>query len=142
MATGGWINGPGGPKSDSIPAMLSNGEFVVNAAAARRFGALLEVINRHGGRGFSGVAQGLLDDAITGGSQQVRLGSNTGNSLINQGVIGQVPPESVAVFSARMAVPEPGPTNVFNINNQYPQAEPTSVTINRSLAYAATIGGV
>lgn len=142
VATGGWINGPGGPKSDSIPAMLSNGEFVVNAAAARRFGALLEVINRHGGRGFSGVAQGLLDDAITGGSQQVRLGSNTGNSLINQGVIGQVPPESVAVFSARMAVPEPGPTNVFNINNQYPQAEPTSVTINRSLAYAATIGGV
>src|SRR5690606_41701580 len=54
VATGGWINGPGGPTSDSIPAMLSNGEFVVYAAAARRFGALLEVINRSGGRCYSG----------------------------------------------------------------------------------------
>jgi hypothetical protein len=41
-----------------------------------------------------------------------------------------------------MAMPGGGPTNVFNINNQYPQAEPTSTTINRSLAYAATISGV
>jgi hypothetical protein len=144
VATGGWINGPGGPTSDSIPAMLSNGEFVVNAAAARRFGALLEVINRSGGRGFSGVVSKLMNDFGPTGASQVKLrrsgASNTmlgGNSAINQ-----MPPESAAAFSATLAVQQQGPTNVFNINNQYPQAEPTSTTINRSLAYAATISGV
>jgi len=142
VATGGWINGPGGPKTDSIPAMLSNGEFVVNAAAASRFGALLEVINRSGGRGFSGVAKKLLDAGSTGGSKQVRLATNTGNTALNAGQVQQVPPESISVFTTQMAMPQQGPTNVFNINNQYPQAEPTSTTINRSLAYAATISGV
>jgi hypothetical protein len=45
FATGGWINGPGTGTSDSIPAMLSNGEFVVNAMAAERNRGLLERIN-------------------------------------------------------------------------------------------------
>ncbi|WP_153076863.1 phage tail tape measure protein [Paraburkholderia bonniea] len=38
-ATGGLITGPGSGTSDSIPARLSNGEFVMNAAAVRRLGA-------------------------------------------------------------------------------------------------------
>ncbi len=37
-ATGGLITGPGTGTSDSIPAMLSNGEFVINAAAVQRLG--------------------------------------------------------------------------------------------------------
>lgn len=143
-ANGGWINGPGGPKSDVIPAWLSNGEFVVNAAAASRFGALLEIINRAGGRGFSGVARNLFDTGITGGSKPVSVTRAKGASgNFGSGALAtQVPPESVSVFSSRLAMPQAGPTNVFNINNQYPQAEPTSTTINRSLAYAATISGV
>jgi len=143
-ATGGWINGPGGPTSDSIPMMLSNGEYVVNAAAARRFGALLEVINRSGGRGFSNIVSRMMGDYGPTGAQQVRV-RQTGASntmLGGSGTVQQVPPESVSVFAARMAMPQQGPTNVFNINNQYPQAEPTSTTVNRSLAYAATISGV
>lgn len=44
-ATGGYITGPGGPTSDSIMARLSNGEFVVNAAAAGEHRGLLEAIN-------------------------------------------------------------------------------------------------
>ncbi len=48
FASGGPVSGPGGPRSDSIPAMLSNGEYVVNAAAARRNATLLDAIN--GGR--------------------------------------------------------------------------------------------
>lgn len=144
-ATGGWINGPGGPTSDSIPAMLSNGEFVVNAAAARRFGALLEVINRSGGRGFSNVVSRMMDDfGVTGGARQVKVRQSAGSNMMLGGnqAIQQVPPESVSVFTARFVPQNTGPTNVFNINNQYPQAEPTSTTINRSLAYAATISGV
>jgi len=44
-ATGGQIRGPGGPRSDSIPARLSDGEFVVNAAATKRNLKLLNAIN-------------------------------------------------------------------------------------------------
>lgn len=44
-ATGGRIVGAGSGTSDSIPAMLSNGEFVVRAAMAKRFGPLLEALN-------------------------------------------------------------------------------------------------
>lgn len=37
-ATGGYIRGPGTPTSDSIPAMLSDREFVLRAAAVRKIG--------------------------------------------------------------------------------------------------------
>ena len=38
-ASGGYISGPGGDRSDNIPAMLSPGEYVVNAASVRKYGA-------------------------------------------------------------------------------------------------------
>ncbi|MGY3490206.1 hypothetical protein ACVW1C_008089 [Bradyrhizobium sp. USDA 4011] len=44
-ATGGLITGPGSTVSDSIPAMLSNKEFVVNAASAEKHIGLLHAIN-------------------------------------------------------------------------------------------------
>ncbi|VBR61743.1 tail component of prophage CP-933K [Burkholderia pseudomallei] len=44
-AGGGPISGPGTSTSDSIPAMLSNGEFVINAASAKKYRSLLEQIN-------------------------------------------------------------------------------------------------
>lgn len=44
-AGGGPISGPGTSTSDSIPAMLSNGEFVINAASTRKYRSLLESIN-------------------------------------------------------------------------------------------------
>lgn len=45
FADGGYVSGPGGPRSDSINARLSNGEFVVNAAATSRTRPILEAIN-------------------------------------------------------------------------------------------------
>ena len=44
-ASGGFIRGPGGPREDRVPAMLSDGEFVVNAAATKQFLPLLAAIN-------------------------------------------------------------------------------------------------
>jgi TP901 family phage tail tape measure protein len=38
MATGGYVSGAGTATSDSVPAMLSNGEYVVRAAAVDRYG--------------------------------------------------------------------------------------------------------
>ena len=48
-ATGGLVSGPGGPTSDSIPAMLSNGEFVVKASATKRYLSVLQSINSGAG---------------------------------------------------------------------------------------------
>lgn len=45
FATGGHVSGPGTGTSDSIPALLSNGEFIVSAKAAGRHRAVLEAIN-------------------------------------------------------------------------------------------------
>jgi hypothetical protein len=45
LADGGFVSGPGSSRSDSIPARLSNGEFVVNAGATKKNRALLEAIN-------------------------------------------------------------------------------------------------
>jgi len=44
-AAGGFITGPGTGTSDSIPARLSDGEYVINAASTRRNRALLDKIN-------------------------------------------------------------------------------------------------
>lgn len=55
-ADGGLIRGPGGPRTDSIPARLSDGEFVVNAAATQRFLPLLMAINS--GREMAAFAAG------------------------------------------------------------------------------------
>lgn len=52
-ASGGMITGPGSGTSDSIPAMLSNGEYVIRAAAVKNIGVpMLDRIN--------GMAQGGL----------------------------------------------------------------------------------
>lgn len=45
FASGGLVRGPGTGTSDSITAQLSNGEFVVNAAATKKFLPLLAGIN-------------------------------------------------------------------------------------------------
>lgn len=42
---GGYVSGPGGPRDDRIPALLSDGEYVINAAATRRARPILEAIN-------------------------------------------------------------------------------------------------
>lgn len=51
-ASGGKVSGPGTGTSDSIPAMLSDGEYVVNARSAQKFGPLLEAINSGAIAGF------------------------------------------------------------------------------------------
>lgn len=45
FASGGKVSGPGSGTSDSIPAMLSNGEYVMTARATRLFEPLLAAMN-------------------------------------------------------------------------------------------------
>ena len=60
MAQGGMVNGPGSGTSDSIPAMLSNGEYVVNARSTRLFQPLLAAINGYGVNTPAFAAGGLV----------------------------------------------------------------------------------
>jgi hypothetical protein len=71
FATGGYVSGPGGPREDKIPAMLSNGEFVINAASVKRIGLdFLRYVNDGGSFGGDpgGVARfakgGLVEDTM------------------------------------------------------------------------------
>lgn len=58
-ATGGLISGPGGPTSDSVPMMLSNGEYVIKAESVKKIGIkTLDHLNQVGGMmmgGFVGM---------------------------------------------------------------------------------------
>jgi tape measure domain-containing protein len=56
MASGGFVSGPGGPRDDKVPAWLSNGEYVINAASTRQNRALLEAINSGRVSGHDGAA--------------------------------------------------------------------------------------
>lgn len=65
FAGGGRVYGPGSGTSDSIPARLSNGEYVVRAASVRRYGTgLFDSLNRGVAR-FAGGGQ--VGTASTGG---------------------------------------------------------------------------
>ncbi len=62
-AYGGYVTGPGTGTSDSIPAFLSNGEYVVNAQAARGNLDLLNAIN-HGSSGSLGEKLDLISTQL------------------------------------------------------------------------------
>lgn len=70
FASGGLVSGPGTSTSDSIPARLSAGEFVMNAAAVKRVGVdFLQSLNglsqgpRVSGNALAFAAGGLVPDA-------------------------------------------------------------------------------
>lgn len=63
-ADGGLIRGPGGPRDDLVPRWLSNGEYVVQAAAVKKYGVgFMDAINASkmatGGLAATGAPGGL-----------------------------------------------------------------------------------
>lgn len=86
FASGGAVAGPGTGTSDSVPAMLSNGEYVLNAQAVDRLGVpFLNGLNTGRLRGFAsgglvgsgGVAGYKAERGSTGGQvQSVNLSMN------------------------------------------------------------------
>lgn len=59
-ADGGYISGPGGPRSDSILTRVSNGEFIMNAVSTGMFRPMLEAMN-------SGHVPHFANGGIVGG---------------------------------------------------------------------------
>lgn len=84
-ATGGYISGPGGPRSDSIPAMLSNGEYVINAAATKKFGPLLDAINSGKGLALAGGGPVLRAPTLPN-MQGARQSASSGAMRVDVGV--------------------------------------------------------
>jgi hypothetical protein len=99
-ATGGYISGEGTGTSDSIPAMLSNGEFVVNAKATKMHFGLLDSINKgsvkkfatggivNGLRGFAPV--GLIDMPKSHDLSSKRHPTKSSQSVFNINITGDV----------------------------------------------------
>ena len=82
-ATGGMIYGAGTATSDSIPAMLSNGEFVVKASAVQKYGVgTMEAINsmRYAAGGMVS-SYGNANRYATGGRVRFHDGGMAGNAI-------------------------------------------------------------
>ena len=90
-ASGGYISGHGTSRSDSIPARLSNGEYVVNAAATKKFRPLLDAINSGKGLALAGggpVLRAPTLPSIQGARQSASSGAmrvDVGVSVDNDG---------------------------------------------------------
>ena len=68
FAYGGMVSGPGGPRADAVPAMLSSGEFVMQAKAVDKFGL-----------GFmSQLNDGMMPGFADGGGVGMKVGRVTG----------------------------------------------------------------
>ncbi|KAI5914626.1 tape measure protein [Thauera sp. 2A1] len=86
FATGGHVRGPGSGTSDSILARLSNGEFVVRAAAVRHYGAsFLAALNSMAVPRFA--SGGLVSSAL----QPALADSGGGNTpvVLDMGQLGR-----------------------------------------------------
>lgn len=86
FAQGGLVQGPGTGQSDSIPAMLSNGEFVMRAAAVRNIGLpALGALNK-------GMALDEVDTGHSGdrGSRHVIDVSGLGRKTYNREEIVEI----------------------------------------------------
>jgi hypothetical protein len=71
-AAGGYVSGSGSRTSDSIPAMLSNGEFVIRSSSVSAYGLdFMNALNQQR-VGFA-PAQGSFNGSSAGGSQMVYL---------------------------------------------------------------------
>lgn len=141
-ASGGYISGPGGPTSDSIPAWLSDGEYVINARATKKHRALLDKINSSGRR----AASSMPFHYASGGHVTNPL--RTQNAAISRAAEASFARAGEAMVSKlnrmsdrRVQLPRERMGPVITVNNTYPREEPTSITINRALAYSAALNG-
>lgn len=90
FAGGGFVTGPGSSTSDSVNASLSNGEFVINAAATRIFRPLLESINNGQSFNMSSSINRTKTSSSGTASNKNGGGNVTVNVINNSGVDVQI----------------------------------------------------
>lgn len=98
-ATGGYISGPGSSTSDSIPARLSNGEFVVNAASVKKYGVdYLHAINT--GRAHHYSSGGLVSNVSS--PKAPKYDENSTSRTANQSQSAPVIQQTLVLDSGEM----------------------------------------
>ena len=91
FAGGGYVVGAGNGTSDSIPAFLSNGEFVINEKSTRAFFPLLEAINNYDRIHTKPIINKFSNGGLVGRSTQVLNSlSNAGNYPTNINLTGEL----------------------------------------------------
>ncbi|CAB3795485.1 phage tail length tape measure family protein [Pararobbsia alpina] len=96
-ATGGSITGAGTGTSDSIPAMLSNGEYVIRASQANKYRSLLDSINNGRAAHFAtggvvgSVGTQTVGPSVSGGSPIHLSLSGGGGGLTPQDLVALAP---------------------------------------------------
>jgi hypothetical protein len=91
FASGGLINGDGTPTSDSNVALVSDGEYIVNAASASKNRGLLEMINSGKAPKFAGSSNtSLLSNSIHAPTVNVHVEGGSQERQLAQRIAGHV----------------------------------------------------
>ena len=84
FAGGGFVTGPGTSTSDSIPAMLSNGEYVINADAVRRLGtSYLNTLNSPHYATGGQIGEAVAASTPTGGNITLNVSAMDASSFMD-----------------------------------------------------------
>ncbi|MFG1636263.1 hypothetical protein ACGFKX_15645 [Pseudonocardia alni] len=120
LAAGGEVRGPGTATSDSIPAMLSNGEFVLSASDVKRLG------------GFAGVEK-MRRNARAGLPAYADGGPVTWQEL-QRVVLGQFPTARITDTTRPGARDLHGAGKAIDIAGPRPMDMPFMLNVNRWIA--------
>ncbi len=139
FAEGGHVRGPGSGTSDSIPAMLSNGEHVTRAAMVRKHGPLLDAINEDRLTPLYLAARGYVGTGRAGRLGEVRAVSAPAS--INQPISISAPitingssgtPEQNADLAERMAKQMEGTMRGIVVSEIFRQSRPGNALANKA----------
>lgn len=136
IATGGSINGPGSGTSDSIPAMLSNGEYVIKASSAARLGmGLLNDLNDNG----QIDSQGRRKFGTGGAALLAHFVSSTNTAIAAEQELKKLKGDKFSLFSSTMASigSSAALPSIFNIG-AYKDAQANVASARQRLNLATT----
>ncbi len=84
QAAGGYISGSGGPTDDLIPAMLSNGEYVVRASSVDKYGpGMLDAINS-GAFALGGLIKRFASGGVVEQGNRAVIDGSMGTAFVSQ----------------------------------------------------------
>lgn len=121
FANGGYVSGKGTGTSDSIPAMLSNGEFVINAKATKRFAPLLQSINSGSFGSFAEgglISTGMIAAPALANIKSDKQTASTSTQVVNVNITGDISRQTRAEIYGMLPSIAAG-VNMHNHNSGY-----------------------